>query len=269
MGFKSKTKEARYKNKWYLENKERLLQKAKGYRKNNLEKIHAYDKERGFLRNATPEEREVNKQRLINFRIEREKRRIYKLEHPIIPRKRVTKEETRARQHKWDVENREKINEKWRKRYANDPKFRLSVRLKTNEYRLKNKEKINAWFRNYNQNEGREISKTIQLNRRARKISSTDGSVTTEFRIELLKSQNNLCNNPYCKIFIDKNNMELDHIISLKKHGTHTRDNVQYLCGNCNRKKNMKSWEDFLLEFERELTFRINSSSTPLIRINS
>jgi hypothetical protein len=49
--------------------------------------------------------------------------------------------------------------------------------------------------------------------------------------IALRKSQGNLC--AQCSEALDES-AHLDHIIQLHMGGTHTRDNVRFLCGTCN-----------------------------------
>ena len=53
-----------------------------------------------------------------------------------------------------------------------------------------------------------------------------------------------------CKMHFPFRNFEVDHIIPKKKGGTDHFDNLQLLCGACNRKKGARSQEEFLAEMK-------------------
>ena len=69
--------------------------------------------------------------------------------------------------------------------------------------------------------------------RRALKLSTSDWTINIEATTELLDKQWWVCN--YCGIdIIDRTSRHLDHIYPLSKWGTHSIDNVQWLCCKCN-----------------------------------
>ena len=55
-----------------------------------------------------------------------------------------------------------------------------------------------------------------------------------------------------CGTHFEKRHFEVDHIISKKKGGTHHLENLQLLCGNCNKRKGEGSLEDLLAKLRKE-----------------
>lgn len=79
--------------------------------------------------------------------------------------------------------------------------------------------------------------------RRACKISSSDGTVTIDALANLLTHQNNNCY--YCGSTLDTDK-HLDHYIPLSKGGTHSINNVVWSCPKCNLTKNATlPWNSF------------------------
>ena len=77
--------------------------------------------------------------------------------------------------------------------------------------------------------------------RRAQKISSEDGSITSKSLDALKEAQNFEC--IYCRTALDfskTRNVLLDHVIPLSKGGTHSITNVVWSCATCNLKKSNK-----------------------------
>ena len=74
----------------------------------------------------------------------------------------------------------------------------------------------------------------VERRRRAQKLNAGVGPIP--HRDELLRRQGGMC--AYCKRKDGK--FHIDHIMPLKLGGSHTEDNVQMLCENCNRRKSAK-----------------------------
>jgi 5-methylcytosine-specific restriction endonuclease McrA len=77
--------------------------------------------------------------------------------------------------------------------------------------------------------------------RRAQKLSSEDGSITSKSLEALKEAQNFEC--IYCRMPLDfskTRNVHLDHVIPLSKGGTHSITNVVWSCATCNLKKGNK-----------------------------
>ncbi len=111
-----------YKHKWYFKNKERILQYQKDYRKNNLEKIHAYDKKRG-QRPPSPEWRKKwNLENKEKMRIWRKAYRIRNAEH------------IKEYSFNYRKRNLELTRIKTKNRLRNDPYFKLKKILRVRLY---------------------------------------------------------------------------------------------------------------------------------------
>ena len=145
--------------------------------------------------------------------------------------------------------NKEKIIER-KKAYAEANKEKIAEKVKAykeaNKEKLKetakayyeaNKEKIVEKVKAYHQTEkGKMISIAKAHKRRAREKSTEDGTVTAEAIGELLQRQNNRCNDCGDE-FNDQTPKHLDHHYPLARGGTHTLDNVVWLCQHCNQVK--------------------------------
>lgn len=79
--------------------------------------------------------------------------------------------------------------------------------------------------------------------RRALKKGASVGDVTAEALAEKRGEYGGIC--PYCNRPIVKGHF--DHVVPLSGGGSHTRDNLAWVCAECNLKKNNKS----LLEYMR------------------
>ncbi len=113
-------------------------------------------------------------------------------------------------------------------------------------YREANKDKINTnkkeWKKNRVQTIESKASETAGGHRRRTTIrGSSDGTVTSEFLVELFKEQDGKCF--HCGVDLDlhkKRAIHLDHLIPLSKGGTHTSLNVKWSCSFCNLSKGNK-----------------------------
>ena len=112
------------------------------------------------------------------------------------------------------------------------------------EYRKKNRGKINEWQNHYSKTPVRKQKKAIYNSKRRAIIMSqeTYTDITTEYLLEL-KKETIFCEECGCllnDIAIHPQQYNLDHIIPLSKGGTHTKNNVRYICRICNIKKGNK-----------------------------
>lgn len=115
--------------------------------------------------------------------------------------------------------------------YSKIPKIRKARTQYTKQYRRgKNQERCRVLHRNH------------QHKRRAAIRSSSDGSVTVDFIIELYKRT--ICY--YCKKYVPKAKRTGDHKIPLIRGGKHSRQNLVMACGSCNFRKKDKTDKEFL-----------------------
>jgi 5-methylcytosine-specific restriction endonuclease McrA len=111
--------------------------------------------------------------------------------------------------------------------FRQDPEYREHVRQYTAEYN-RTPEGI-----------------TAQLNGNSKKRRNyTSGLVTVDRVRELLQ----VTECPYCGMPITEDNRHFDHIIPFAMGGTHTDDNVQILCAQCNQWKGSTTPEQFIAE---------------------
>ena len=65
-----------------------------------------------------------------------------------------------------------------------------------------------------------------------------------QYKTFLWGLQEGRCNG--CDLRFEKRNMDVDHIVPVKKGGTYHKPNLQLLCGNCNRVKGTKTQAEFM-----------------------
>jgi len=149
-------------------------------------------------------------------------------------------------------------------------KYGLASRCKecriiiSKEYRIKNKKDISERRKKfykenskrliqekrdyYNTESGRQIRRINNAKRRALSETTADGTITKESLQLLLNRQDNRCHECNEKLdFITPRKVHLDHHIPLSKGGTHSIENVVYLCQQCNMKKGSKMPTELLL----------------------
>jgi len=146
------------------------------------------------------------------------------------------KDSIKKRMAKYYKDNKEEILNRTNKYYHNN---KDTITLKRKIYVENNKEEIYKRIKKYRQSEKWKIMIQSSWNkRRALKITTATEKITADMLSNILKKQNSCC--VLCWVFLDfniKRFVHLDHIYPLSKWGTHTLDNLQYLCSNCNLKK--------------------------------
>ena len=158
--------------------------------------------------------------------------------------------------------NKDKLKDKYIKKYKDNKEEILAKRRKQyNEATPEEVKKRKEAKRIYSQNAPEEVKqrkkeydkkyfaseagkittmKSIHK-RRAQKLSSEDGTVTSQALDKLKEEQNHQCK--YCKCELDfsaKGQVHLDHVIPLSKGGAHSITNVVWSCAKCNLKKSDK-----------------------------
>ena len=126
------------------------------------------------------------------------------------------------------------------------PEKRAAIKVRKAEYN-KNapkevKERKKEYDKQYFASEAGKLVITKSVHkRRAQKLSSDDGTVTSQALEELKITQNQLC--AYCGTLLDftaKGKVHLDHVIPLSKGGAHSITNVVWSCAHCNLLKSDK-----------------------------
>ena len=139
---------------------------------------------------------------------------------------------------KYLEKNKERLKE-WRKKYHQENRNRVNAQSK--QYRQNNKGSMAKYRKMYNQTEkGKSVSLRCTQKRRALKR----GAIYEIFdAIEVFKRDAYKCQHCGRKTRPDYKNINhpfypnLDHIIPLSRGGSHTRQNTQCLCHQCNLAK--------------------------------
>ena len=143
------------------------------------------------------------------------------------------KEEINKKKKIYKKENKDKISEQ-NKQYKNSNKDiikeKSKIRYKNNKDRIL---KVCKIYRD--SKEGRENKRRLCAEYRAKRISTSDGTITKESLQELKELQKYECAECNIELEFDKPRaVHLDHFIPLSKGGTHTIGNVRYTCQKCN-----------------------------------
>jgi len=128
------------------------------------------------------------------------------------------------------------------------------------EYRARDKKRDDArkdarvvYSKKWAQRPETKVVRVNAQNKRRAKYKETD--ITTEWLTELrvLTVHCPTCNCEMIEDGLAQNGKTLDHIITLNTFGTHTMDNVRYICRKCNNsrpKDNSDVEESFITEFK-------------------
>ena len=161
----------------------------------------------------------------------------------------ANKEKIEAYRKEYYQNNKDKVNAQ-KKEYNKRKKDEIKAKRK--KYREANKEIISAKLKAYAQSEhGKLVRKNCENKRRFLKNITSDGSVPLNIKFplnseleSLMETQKYKC--VYCKEELTQENSHLDHIVPLSKKGTHTIDNIQFLCPSCNLQKGSLSEDEFI-----------------------
>ncbi len=187
------------------------------YRNDNKEKLQKYRNEYNH------KYYKENKEKFAKYKKDHEERdKKKRRERDATPEGRErTRANDRRRREKSPEYQKQRCRESYRR---NAEKRRASKR----EYRRKNPEKVRLAVTN------------CRHKRRLQKLKASDSTIPlasyplTKQLQELLQSQRYKCNNCGCDI---SEHHHLDHHIPLSKGGSHSIDNVVFLCPTCNLKK--------------------------------
>ena len=143
------------------------------------------------------------------------------------------------------ADNKELRKEK-AKHYYQENKENIDKKYK--KYYQKNKDEIACRTKKYQQSERGKLVYVNNTHKRRMILKCvSDGTlpdlIQTPLTLELqeiLNLQNNKCFYCQCKISHVVGNIHLDHIIQVSKGGTHSLDNIQWLCATCNLSKHNK-----------------------------
>lgn len=155
------------------------------------------------------------------------------------------REKRRLRRIELDSNRQEELKE-YRRQYTK--KNREEILSKMKAYRDSNKEKMRAL-----QKEWRDKNPDVVLfHTRTRKsrIRGQGGSVSKAELDTILESQKHICIG--CGISLRESTPHMDHIMPLSKGGTHSADNIQFLCAPCNQSKHAKHPLDWVLEIYKK-----------------
>jgi len=137
--------------------------------------------------------------------------------------------------------NKESIRRKAKEYYQNNKEL---VAQRAKEYHQQNKEQRNAQCRERYQSNPTEY-KLRATERKALKRTTSDGTITQDALDQMLHKQNYVCG--YCKADLRVVIKHLDHIVPISKEGTHSLNNVQWICADCNLSKKDLLEEEWLI----------------------
>ncbi len=151
------------------------------------------------------------------------------------------KQRSRDRAKAWHWANRDRAiaaSRQWAE------KNREIARERTKKWRVLNPERarVNDAQKRANRSPAYLEKRRIdEQNRRAR-IKANGGKLSRDIAQRLLVDQKHSCN--YCAADISTK-FHLDHIVAIAVGGKNTDENIQLLCPSCNRRKHIKSHEEF------------------------
>jgi 5-methylcytosine-specific restriction endonuclease McrA len=132
----------------------------------------------------------------------------------------------------WRIKNRIRLR-------AQEQEKRRKNRDKYTKYQSRWYDKHRAQWNSYQMQRLREnpdIRREMAQRRRARR--NGNGIVEVFDRQEIWVRDRGICG--ICKLSVDSDDWEEDHVVPLARGGTHTYDNVQVSHKRCNRKKGAK-----------------------------
>lgn len=131
---------------------------------------------------------------------------------------------------KWENANKERICS-YRKKYKQEN--RTEIRRKGREYAKEHRKEKREYDKIYSKEN--KDKKNAQWHRRRARIKNSNGNISDNEWIELLRKYDSTC--LCCG---SKKDICMDHVIPLAKNGEHNINNIQPLCRSCNSKKGAK-----------------------------
>jgi len=182
------------------------------------------------------------------------KHKVNRSEESLLKRREQTKQwqknhpaENRLYSLKWQKENPEKCNEKNHRHYL---KHKKEYSLYAAEYYIENRESILKRNREWKQNNPitKEQRRIYNKQRTVRHKGGGKLTIATirKVQIENIKKYGKLtC--IYCLKPIPLNKDTLEHLTPLSRGGTNEFKNLAIACSNCNRSKNNKTYDEFII----------------------
>lgn len=139
-------------------------------------------------------------------------------------------------------ENREKVNARSRKKYAENSEARAERLAYGKAYREANREKFTQWmaeWRAKNPEQARLHRRIAESKRRARKAGVSDGDDAIRAWVQSAKKICYWCNTKCADEY------HVDHYQPLSKGGEHRISNLVIACPTCNLRKNAKDPLEF------------------------
>lgn len=228
-----------YDKKYYLKNREKILQQSKNYYRKNIESIKKRKKEYYQKNNSEKIKKHIRKYQKNNP----EKRREYAKKYYLENKEKIKKKKidyyysikNNPEKYKIMIYNKKEYSKKWR------DKNKKYMKKYYREYYWKNIEKIylkkKEWVKN-NKEKVREIIRKENLRRKNKNIVHF---FTVDEWVSKKNATNGIC--PSCNTFVGTEKLTLDHIFPVskaEKRRIYTINDVQPLCKSCNSSKHDK-----------------------------
>ncbi|HOT61177.1 MAG TPA: HNH endonuclease [Candidatus Dojkabacteria bacterium] len=223
MPYKDLQKRKEYKRRYYIKNREKILEQAKEYGMRTKE-VRSKKAKEYYEKN-----KERIKERVRGWRKEHKEEHLKSVKEWSKNNPEKRKAIVKRYYEKKKREDPEYFNQKARKEYNSDIE---KSREKLREYRQKNPIKTRLW----------------KYNRRVRSGFTTVDKehMTKRFEdavLQRLKEQDYKC--LYCGKDIE-DDFSIDHIIPLSRGGTNEPDNIDLVCKDCNTRKSTRTKSEYL-----------------------
>ena len=119
------------------------------------------------------------------------------------------------------------------------------------EYKEKNRDRINQQYRERYAEDPTPF--LVRFNRRKERDAALPGEFTDADRNEMFTAQNGKCANPYCSADLSVTGFHADHKMPVVMGGAHSPENRQLLCPTCNHRKGTLTNEAWLAQ-QKELS---------------
>lgn len=209
LDYKYKSCYKEYRDKFYKDNKEKVLERNKKYQDGHKNEIKEYMKR--YYKNNEDD-----------------------IKNNVRHRYNCNKEKVLEYQKEYHANNKDKVS-KYQKEYRENNYDKLSKYKK--EYRINNKERLKEWLSKYYKTDHYKLLSSIHRQRRRTLKKKIESSLTGNQWFECKNSFDNKC--CYCG---EINILTQDHFVPLSNGGEHTRNNIVPACKSCNSKKHNKDF---------------------------